>query len=182
MNTFNSLTPEIQQHLKQIAKTSGMPMTDESWELMATAWLEKKTIFETTLSDNKLVEVAFFGQAEARGALALTWSGSIINIGPLVDGARHCEYTSIGLRADVPPAATEDASVLSSDLEVDERTGVAFYRADIGVDKTDVAQHAGLELVPGMPAEAYVLTGDRNVLSWLMKPITDHAARAMREE
>ncbi len=120
MNTFNSLTPEIQQHLKQIAKTSGMPMTDESWELMATAWLEKKTIFETTLSDNKLVEVAFFGQAEARGALALTWSGSIINIGPLVDGVRHCEYTSIGLRADVPPAATEDASVLSSDLEVDE--------------------------------------------------------------
>jgi len=71
---------------------------------------------------------------------------------------------------------------VSADLEVDERTGVAFYRADIGVDKADVAQHAGLELVPGMPAEAYVLTGDRNVLSWLMKPITDHAARAMREE
>ncbi|SSC66263.1 HlyD family type I secretion periplasmic adaptor subunit [Ciceribacter selenitireducens] len=71
---------------------------------------------------------------------------------------------------------------VSADLEVDERTGAAFYRADIGVDKTDVAQHAGLELVPGMPAEAYVLTGDRNVLSWLMKPITDHAARAMREE
>ena len=71
---------------------------------------------------------------------------------------------------------------VSADLEVDERTGVAFYRADIGVDKADVAQHAGLELVPGMPAEAHVLTGDRNVLSWLMKPITDHAARAMREE
>ncbi|MBW8320922.1 MAG: HlyD family type I secretion periplasmic adaptor subunit [Arenimonas sp.] len=71
---------------------------------------------------------------------------------------------------------------VSADLEVDERTGLAFYRADIGVDKADVGEHAGLELVPGMPAEAYVLTGDRNVLSWLMKPITDHAARAMREE
>jgi hypothetical protein len=120
MNTFDTLTPEIQQHLKQIAKTSGLPMTDESSELMAGAWLEKKAIFEKSLTDNKLVELAFFGQAEARGALALTWSGSIINIGPLVDGVRHCEYTSIGLRADVPPAATEDASVLSSDLEIDE--------------------------------------------------------------
>jgi hypothetical protein len=120
MDTFNSLAPEIQQHLKQIAKTSGLEMSEGSLERMAAAWLEKKTIFEKTLADNKLVEVAFFGQAEARGALALTWSGSIINIGPLVDGSRHCEYTSIGLRADVPPAAAEDASVLSADLEADE--------------------------------------------------------------
>lgn len=71
---------------------------------------------------------------------------------------------------------------ISADLEVDERTGAAFYRADIAVDKADVARHAGLELVPGMPAEAFVRTGERNVLSWLLKPITDHAARAMREE
>jgi hypothetical protein len=120
MKTYKSLAPEIQQHLKQIAKTSGLEMTEDSLERMAAAWLEKKAIFEKTLADNKLVEVAFYGQSEARGALALTWSGSIINIGPLVDGIRHCEYTSIGLRADVPPAATEDASVLSADLEVDE--------------------------------------------------------------
>ncbi|PKL09996.1 MAG: hypothetical protein CVV51_00920 [Spirochaetae bacterium HGW-Spirochaetae-7] len=120
MDTFNSLTPEIQQHLKQIAKTSGLPLNDESSELLAVAWLEKKAIFEKTLADNKLEEVAFYGQAEARGALALTWSGSIINIGPLVQSIRRCEYTSIGLRADVPPAATDDASELSADLEVDE--------------------------------------------------------------
>jgi len=120
MNTFNSLSTEIQQHLKQIAKTSGLPMTDESLELMAAAWLEKQAIFEKTLADNKLVEVSFYSQTEARGALALTWSGSIINIGPLVAGLRHCEYTSIGLRSDVPPAATENASSLSADLEVDE--------------------------------------------------------------
>jgi hypothetical protein len=120
MDTFNSLTPEIQQHLKQIAKTSGLPINDESSELMACAWLEKKAIFEKTLADNKLVEVAFYGQAEARGALALTWSGSIINIGPLVEGTRRCEYTSIGLRVDVPAAATNEASELSADLELDE--------------------------------------------------------------
>ncbi len=120
MSAFDSLTREIQDHLKQITKTSGLPMTEESWERMAAAWLEKKDLFERALKDNKLVEVSFFGRAEERGALALTWSGSIINIGPLVDGARRCEYTSIGIRADVPPAATEDASELSADLEADE--------------------------------------------------------------
>jgi len=71
-------------------------------------------------------------------------------------------------------------SRLSADLEVDERTGAAFYRADIAVDKAKVAEHAGLDLVPGMPAEVFVRTGERTVLSWLMKPISDHAARALR--
>lgn len=71
---------------------------------------------------------------------------------------------------------------MSADLEVDERTGAAFYRADIAVDKGDITGRAGLELVPGMPAEVFVRTGERTVLSWLMKPISDHAARAMREE
>ncbi|HUW71455.1 MAG TPA: hypothetical protein VMX33_14610 [bacterium] len=129
MDTFNSLSPEIQQHLKQIAKTSGLPQTDESHEQLAVAWKDKETIFEKTLADNKLLDMAFYGRAEPRGALVLTWSGSIINIGPLVDGNRRCEYTSIGLRADVPPAATDEASELSADLEVDEP--VQFLRGPI---------------------------------------------------
>lgn len=120
MDAYNSLSPEIQQHLKQIAKTSGLPEGDERLEQLAVAWRDKETIFEKTLADNKLVDVAFFGRTEPKGALVLTWSGSILNIGPLVDGNRRCDYTSIGLRTDVPPSATEAASDLSADLEVDE--------------------------------------------------------------
>lgn len=129
METYNSLSPEIQQHLKQIAKTSGLPEGDERLEQLAVAWKDKETIFEKTLADNRLVEVAFFGRAEPKGALVLTWSGSILNIGPLVDGNRHCDYTSIGLRTGVPPSATDEASDLSGDLEVDEP--VQFTRGPI---------------------------------------------------
>lgn len=129
MDTFNSLSPEIQQHSKQIAKTSGLPQNEESHEQLAVAWKDKEAIFEKTLVDNKLLDMAFHGRSEPRGALVLTWSGSIINIGPLVDGNRRCEYTSIGLRADVPPAATDEASELSADLEVDEP--VQFLRGPI---------------------------------------------------
>ncbi len=120
MNAFNALSAEIQGHLKQIAKTSGLPMNEDSYERMAAAWLEKKDIFEKSLADNNLAEVNFFSQSDQKGSLALTWSGSIINIGPLVDGLRRCEYTSIGMRADVPPSATDESSKLSADIELDE--------------------------------------------------------------
>jgi HlyD family secretion protein len=39
----------------------------------------------------------------------------------------------------------------------------------------------GQRLVPGMPVEAFVKTEDRNVLSYLVKPLMDQAAKAFRE-
>jgi len=35
--------------------------------------------------------------------------------------------------------------------------------------------------VPGMPVEAFVKTGDRTVMSYLMKPLSDQINRAFRE-
>ena len=37
-------------------------------------------------------------------------------------------------------------------------------------------------LTPGMPAEVHIRTGDRSVISFLAKPITDFFQRSMREE
>ncbi|HRY79503.1 MAG TPA: hypothetical protein P5117_12275 [Spirochaetia bacterium] len=120
MSTFETLEPIIQDHIRQIAKTSGLPAGPDTYEMMADAWLEKKTCFEEALAGNDLEEVSFFGRAEARGALVLTYSGSLLNIGPQVEGLRRCEYTSIGMRTDVPASAVEEASVLEADLEADE--------------------------------------------------------------
>ena len=39
---------------------------------------------------------------------------------------------------------------------------------------------AGLSLVPGMPVEAFIQTGERTVLSYLTKPFTDQASRAFK--
>jgi HlyD family secretion protein len=33
-----------------------------------------------------------------------------------------------------------------------------------------------------MPAECYILTGDRTVLSYFAKPLRDHMSRIFREE
>lgn len=125
MEQFNSLSPVIQKHIRQIAATSGLPAGDESLELLASGWIEKKAAFEDALGEHNLEDCAFFAKDEARGALVLTWSGSLLQIGPLVDGKRRCEYTSIGLRTDVPPSAVDEVSVLSADVETDNPVSFA---------------------------------------------------------
>ncbi|WP_210640144.1 HlyD family type I secretion periplasmic adaptor subunit [Pseudomonas sp. Tri1] len=70
---------------------------------------------------------------------------------------------------------------LSADLIQDERTGIGFYRAGIKIPQSELAKLQGLALVPGMPVESMIQTGSRNVMSYLLKPISDHAQRAFRE-
>jgi HlyD family secretion protein len=41
---------------------------------------------------------------------------------------------------------------------------------------------AGLQLVPGMPAEVFMQTGSRTMMSYLLKPITDQMRRAFVEQ
>jgi HlyD family secretion protein len=71
---------------------------------------------------------------------------------------------------------------ISADLETDEHTGSSFYRAGVAIPDDERQRLDDLSLVPGMPVEAFVRTGDRSVLSYFTKPIRDHAARVFREE
>lgn len=129
METFNGLSAVIQQHIKQIAKTSGMAEGNETLESLAQAWDEKRTRFEESVSANGLIEATFYSRDEPKGAIVLTYSGSLITLGPLVEGVRKGEYTSIGLRFDVPSSANEDASILDSDVETD--SVVSFKKGPI---------------------------------------------------
>lgn len=68
---------------------------------------------------------------------------------------------------------------VSADAVVDERTQAPHYLARIrvagGPADTDI------ELVPGMPAEVFIKTGDRSPISYLLKPLTDRLAHSFRE-
>ena len=46
----------------------------------------------------------------------------------------------------------------------------------------EVAQLGEVKLVPGMPVEAFVQTGDRTVISYLVKPLHDQFMRTFREK
>jgi HlyD family secretion protein len=71
---------------------------------------------------------------------------------------------------------------VAADLTREAQTGQTFYLARIAVDEAALASLGGLKLVPGMPVEAFIETGERTALSYLVKPFTDQVARAFREE
>jgi HlyD family secretion protein len=47
---------------------------------------------------------------------------------------------------------------------------------------SEVAKLGDVRLIPGMPVEAFVQTGDRTMLSYLAKPLSDQLMRAFREK
>lgn len=70
----------------------------------------------------------------------------------------------------------------SADSLVDEVTGMPYFSVLIEVPEEELKKLGDLVLVPGMPAEAFIQTEDRRVISYLMKPFTDQLSRAFREE
>ena len=71
-------------------------------------------------------------------------------------------------------------SKLSADVLTDETTGQTFYRAELMPEEGEM-KRLGQTLVPGMPVEAYIHTGERTPLAYLTKPLLDYFNRAMRE-
>ncbi|MEL7488964.1 MAG: HlyD family type I secretion periplasmic adaptor subunit, partial [Pseudomonadota bacterium] len=73
---------------------------------------------------------------------------------------------------------------VSADAVIDERTGVLYYRAliDIPEDAETARLFANDPLTPGMPVEAFIKTGSQPAASYILRPLTDSMARAMREE
>jgi HlyD family secretion protein len=78
------------------------------------------------------------------------------------------------------PEVIGEVTRVSADLTLDERTGLSYYTGRIGLRPGEVERLEGLSLAPGMPVEAFIQTGERTVLSYLTKPLTDHAMRSFR--
>jgi HlyD family secretion protein len=78
------------------------------------------------------------------------------------------------------PELNAEVSRVSGDLTTDQRTGASYYTVRIALPEAEIARLGGLRLIPGMPVEAFIQTGERTVLSYLTKPFTDQAARAFK--
>lgn len=67
---------------------------------------------------------------------------------------------------------------VSPDALVADVTGAAHYIADVRPEEEALER---LRLVPGVPVDAYVLTGERTALAYLLAPLSDYFVRAFRE-
>ena len=73
-------------------------------------------------------------------------------------------------------------SRVSPDVTTDQRTGQSYYTIRVSMPAEEIARLGEVKMIPGMPVEAFVQTGDRTMLSYLMKPLHDQLMRAFREK
>jgi HlyD family type I secretion membrane fusion protein len=71
---------------------------------------------------------------------------------------------------------------ISPDVLTDPQTGQQYYAVFIETSPDQLARLGEVTLVPGMPVEAFIQTGTRTPLDYLLRPLTDYFARAFREE
>lgn len=70
---------------------------------------------------------------------------------------------------------------VSADVLIDEATRMPYYRAEVSIAPEQLDILGNHALLPGMPAEVYLQTGDRSPLAYLVKPLADYFNRAFRE-
>lgn len=78
------------------------------------------------------------------------------------------------------PEVVGQVTLVSADALVDEASGARFFRTEILIDPEGL-QKLDQTVVPGMPVDAFIRTGDRTPLSYLLKPFTDYFRNAFRE-
>ena len=70
---------------------------------------------------------------------------------------------------------------VSADRLMDQRTGHPYFLARIEVSPESLKK-ADIELLPGMPAEVMIVTGERTALSYLTRPLLDSFRRSLKEQ
>lgn len=79
------------------------------------------------------------------------------------------------------PEISGEVTRIAADVSQDPKTGSFFYTVRLSLPDREIARLEGLKLIPGMPVEAFVQTGDRTVVSYLTKPLHDQIMKAWRE-
>lgn len=73
---------------------------------------------------------------------------------------------------------------VSADRTVDEHTGMPYYkmRARVTPEGAKLIASHKMEVRSGMPVELFIKTGERSMMSYLLKPIFDRAKTSLSEE
>lgn len=105
---------------------------------------------------------------------------SSINVDEVAVGQEALlRFTSLDLRR--TPEVIGTVETVSADAFQDQNSGASYYRVVV-TPADDYAEQLGdQQLVPGMPVEVFIKTGDRSPLSYMVKPLTDYFNRALRE-
>jgi len=101
------------------------------------------------------------------------------------------DRVTVGLQAEVrfsafkqskTPKMTGKVIDLSADHLTEEKTGNTYYQARIELTPESRKDLGDLQLLPGMPAEVLINTGERTLFEYLAQPASNAIARAFTED
>lgn len=78
------------------------------------------------------------------------------------------------------PEVNGEVIHIGADVTQEDKATEPYYSVRIRVSESGLASLQGLQLLAGMPVEAFIETTPRTVASFLVKPLTDQLARAFR--
>ena len=71
---------------------------------------------------------------------------------------------------------------VSADRLIDEADSKPYYLARVEVDREEVRRvGSNVDLVPGMPADVLIVTGERTMANYLLRPFLDAVWKTLRE-
>jgi HlyD family secretion protein len=86
-----------------------------------------------------------------------------------------------GLDQKRTPELRGQVTRVSADAVQDEATGMSYYATEITPHESEMVKLGNDRLLPGMPVEAFIETGERSPLAYLTEPMLAFFSRALRE-
>lgn len=105
-----------------------------------------------------------------------------VNLVDKVQVGLPVELIFSAFNANTTPKIPGVVMAVSADRLVDEKSGAPYYRVRAKVTPEGARMAAKLDIRPGMPVELFVKTGERTMMSYLLKPFFDRAKTSMTEE
>lgn len=84
--------------------------------------------------------------------------------------------------ANAMPKIFAEVLSISADALADPNTGASYYLAKLNIPEAELPKLAGYDLVPGMPVNVLIQTGERTLWQYLTKPITQGMSKALIED
>lgn len=142
------LPEKIRKHLEGLLSSTELARTPQSLDTLAANWIAKKELFEAMAKNLSLETVERLETTDGRAALLLTYSGSLLGLGPVVENGRSLEYASIKLRSDIPEIVACENALVADAIAID--SSASFTNAPI---KSTSALHRIAVCAPGVETE-----------------------------
>jgi len=81
------------------------------------------------------------------------------------------------------PTLAATVTNISAARLVDSSTNTPYFNVEIEIAESELARlNPNQKLLPGMPADAYIRTGERTPLDYFLKPLANQIMRAFKEQ